>query len=109
MKTKYMSKKKRKGNVIQNKKTNPPNNKIKNWMAIPKTIRMILGKAPIIREKILEIKALKNSPTSKAFGYLHLYRLQGENKVLKRRETEKKLAPNQITFSHAENKNFGIS
>ena len=40
----------------------------KIWNNIPKIIRIILIRAPIILEKIFEIKVLKNSPTSNPLG-----------------------------------------
>ena len=63
---------------------------------IPMIIKKDLAITPINLEKILEIKVLKNSPISKALGYLHKYLLQGEKNVLIKRGIEKKLAPNEI-------------
>ncbi len=80
----------------QDKKAMLPNNKIKNCSTIPIIIKTSLNIVPIILEKTFEIKVLKNSPISKPLGYLHLYLLQGENMVLIKIGTEKKLAPNEI-------------
>lgn len=60
----------------------------------PKIIKTILIMAPKILENVLEIKVLKNSFKSNAFGYLHLYLLHGAKKVFKSRPTEKKFVAN---------------
>lgn len=81
--------------IIQNKRMAPPTTNIKLCTTTPDITKKDLTIAPTILEKILEIKVLKNSPTSNPLGYLHLYLLQGEKNVLSKRGTEKKLALNE--------------
>jgi len=91
-----MSNTKIRGISIQSKKTTPPATNIKICTMIPTITRNDLTIAPTRRENTLEIKVLKNSPGSKALGYLQAYLLQGEKNVLSKRGIEKKLAPNEI-------------
>ncbi len=66
-------------------------------------------RAPIMREKVFEIKTLKNSPTSNLCGYCQLYRCQGEKKVFSNRGMEKKLDPKEIKFCQTCSKNLSFS
>jgi len=69
---------------------------IKIWAKIPTMIKTNLTIAPIILEKTLEIKELKNTSKSNPLGYFQLYLLHGEKNVLSKRGTEKKSALNEI-------------
>jgi hypothetical protein len=83
--------------------------RIKIWNEIPIIIKTNRQSAPRNREKVLETKTFKYSPTLNPEGYIQLYLCHGEKKVLKSRDMEKKFEPKEIKFSQTCNKNFGIS
>jgi len=56
------------GSSSQTRKIIAPAKIIKIWKKIPNIIKTILIRAPMILEKIFEIKVLKNSPISNPLG-----------------------------------------